>query len=198
MNRSKQITLKIALLASGAMLLPQAAFAQLEPQQAPESTDDIDEQLSEEVSVDEIVVTGFREALNAATAIKRESTSQVDVIVAEDIAKFPDTNLAESLQRIPGVAIQRDAGEGRAIVVRGLGSQFTRVRVNGMEAIATSTDGASSNRERGFDFNIFASELFSSLVVHKRPSLRWTRGRLALWSISIRAIHWHSIRAFTS
>lgn len=178
MNRSKQITLKIALLASGAMLLPQAAFAQLEPQQAPESTDDIDEQLSEEVSVDEIVVTGFREALNAATAIKRESTSQVDVIVAEDIAKFPDTNLAESLQRIPGVAIQRDAGEGRAIVVRGLGSQFTRVRVNGMEAIATSTDGASSNRERGFDFNIFASELFSSLVVHKTAESSLDEGSL--------------------
>ncbi len=64
------------------------------------------------------------------------------MIVAEDIAKFPDTNLAESLQRIPGVSIQRDAGEGRAITVRGLGPQFTRVRVNGMEAISTSTDGA--------------------------------------------------------
>ncbi|WP_163367712.1 TonB-dependent receptor plug domain-containing protein, partial [Enterobacter hormaechei] len=89
--------------------------------------------------------------------------SSVDAIVAEDIAKFPDQNLAESLQRIPGISIQRDAGEGRAITVRGLGAQFTRVRVNGLETVATSTDGASANRDRAFDFNVFASELFSSL-----------------------------------
>ena len=90
-----------------------------------------------------------RVARTPRSTAKRDSDSQIDVIVAEDIAKFPDPNLAESLQRIPGVAIQRDAGEGRAITVRGLGPQFTRVRVNGMEAIATSTDGATANRERG-------------------------------------------------
>ncbi len=121
----------------------------------------------------EIVVTGFRQSLEAALNLKRKSVGAVDAIVAEDIAKFPDQNLAESLQRIPGISIQRDAGEGRAITVRGLGAQFTRVRVNGLETIATSTDGASSNRDRAFDFNVFASELFSSIVVHKtaEPSL---------------------------
>lgn len=178
MKKSENHTLKIALLASGAMLLPHAAHAQTGQENVAENQDQSVGVPSGNISVDEIVVTGFREALNAATAIKRESTSQVDVIVAEDIAKFPDTNLAESLQRIPGVAIQRDAGEGRAIVVRGLGSQFTRVRVNGMEAIATSTDGASSNRERGFDFNVFASELFSSLVVHKTAEASLDEGSL--------------------
>ena len=85
----------------------------------------------------EIVVTGFRQSLQAALNVKKQSVSAVDAIVAEDIAKFPDQNLAESLQRIPGISIQRDAGEGRAITVRGLGSQFTRVRVNGMETVAT-------------------------------------------------------------
>ncbi len=122
---------------------------------------------------DAIVVTGFRESLGAALNLKRESVSSVDAIVAEDIAKFPDQNLAESLQRIPGISIQRDGGEGRAITVRGLGPQFTRVRVNGMETVATSADGASANRDRAFDFNVFASELFNSLVVHKtaEPSL---------------------------
>ncbi|MBX3565204.1 MAG: TonB-dependent receptor [Sphingomonas sp.] len=120
-----------------------------------------------------IVVTGFRQSLGAAINVKRNSVSAVDAIVAEDIAKFPDQNLAESLQRIPGVSIQRDAGEGRAITVRGLGAQFTRVRLNGLETVATSTDGASANRDRAFDFNVFASELFNSLVVHKtaEPSL---------------------------
>src|SRR3546814_6821995 len=79
-------------------------------------------------SEDEIVVTGFRASLDKALDQKRDSIAAVDVIVAEDIAKFPDQNLAESLQRIPGISIQRDAGEGRAITVRGLGAQFTRVR----------------------------------------------------------------------
>lgn len=128
--------------------------------------------------VEEVVVTGFRQSLGAAIAVKRESVSSVDVIVAEDIAKFPDQNLAESLQRIPGISIQRDGGEGRAITVRGLSGQFTRVRVNGLEAIATSTDGASANRDRAFDFNVFASELFNSLVVHKTAEASLDEGSL--------------------
>ena len=164
-------TARIVLLASSAILLPQAAFAQ----------DTAEEEVAAPPAEEEgptIVVSGFRESLNAAIAAKRASDSQIDVIVAEDIAKFPDTNLAESLQRIPGVAIQRDAGEGRAITVRGLGPQFTRVRVNGMEAIATSTDGASASRERGFDFNVFASELFSSIVVHKTAEASLDEGSL--------------------
>ncbi|MEH6684589.1 MAG: TonB-dependent receptor [Qipengyuania sp.] len=125
-----------------------------------------------------IIVSGFRQSLNAAISAKREAVGQVDVIVAEDIAKFPDTNLAESLQRIPGVAIERDAGEGRQITVRGLGGQFTRVRVNGMETIATSVDGASFNRDRAFDFNVFASELFNSIVVNKTASAALDEGSL--------------------
>lgn len=126
----------------------------------------------------EIIVTGFRRSLDAALNVKRESVSSVDAIVAEDIAKFPDQNLAESLQRIPGISIQRDAGEGRAITVRGLGAQFTRVRVNGLETVATATDGASSNRDRAFDFNVFASELFNSIVVHKTAEASLDEGSL--------------------
>lgn len=125
-----------------------------------------------------IVVTGFRGSLEAALNVKKQAVAAVDAIVAEDIAKFPDQNLAESLQRIPGIAIQRDGGEGRAITVRGLSSQFTRVRVNGLETITTSHDGASSNRDRAFDFNVFASELFSSIVVHKTASAELDEGSL--------------------
>lgn len=126
----------------------------------------------------DIVVTGFRRSLEKALNLKRESVSAVDAIVAEDIAKFPDQNLAESLQRIPGITIQRDGGEGRTISVRGLGAQFTRVRVNGLETVATSTDGAAANRDRAFDFNVFASELFSSLVVHKTAEASLDEGSL--------------------
>jgi len=106
-----------------AMVFAAAASAQEAP--APAPADD---------QVEAIVVTGFRKSLDAALNAKRDSVSSVDVIVAEDIAKFPDQNLAESLQRVPGISIVRDGGEGRAITVRGLGSRFTRVRVNGMEA----------------------------------------------------------------
>ena len=90
----------------------------------------------------------------------------MDAINAEDIADFPDANLAESLQRLPGIALDRDNGEGRSITVRGLGSDFTRVRLNGLETLSTaaaSDSGAAPNRGRGFDFNVFASDLFSSL-----------------------------------
>jgi TonB-dependent receptor len=126
----------------------------------------------------DIVVTGFRQSLGAALNVKRTSVSSVDAIVAEDIAKFPDQNLAESLQRIPGISIQRDAGEGRQITVRGLGAQFTRVRLNGLETIATATDGATANRDRAFDFNVFASELFNSIVVHKTAEASLDEGSL--------------------
>lgn len=174
--------IRIALMAGTAtMFAPSIALAQGSATQAEvgdQATDEVSEQISTDAPASEIVVTRFRESLNAAIAAKRRSASQVDVIVAEDIAKFPDTNLAESLQRIPGISIQRDAGEGRAITVRGLGAQFTRVRVNGMEAIATSTDGASANRDRGFDFNVFASELFSSIVVHKTAEAKLDEGSL--------------------
>ena len=97
------------------------------------------------------------------------------------IAEFPDNNLAESIQRVPGVAIARDAGEGRTITVRGLGPQFTRVRINGMEAQSTTSATDSSggaNRGRGFDFNVFASELFNSITVRKTQQAEISEGSL--------------------
>jgi TonB-dependent receptor len=131
--------------------------------------------------IEEVVVTGFRASLNAALDDKRASASAIDSIHAEDIAKFPDANLAESVQRIPGVSISRDAGEGRNISVRGLGPQFTRVRINGMEAQSTTggTDSSGgSNRNRQFDFNVFASELFNSITARKTSSAEVEEGSL--------------------
>jgi len=131
--------------------------------------------------IEKIVVTGFRASLESALNKKREDNGIVDVIKAEDIAKFPDTNLAESLQRISGVVIDRDAGEGRSITVRGLGSDFTRVRINGIEALATTggTDSSGgANRSRGFDFNVFAADLFNSITVRKSSSADVDEGSL--------------------
>ena len=156
-------TLALSVSASAlALLLAGAANAQEAPSD--------DSAAAEE----EVVVSGFRSSLSQALEVKRSTTSMVDAIVAEDIAKFPDQNLAESLQRIPGVAIERQGGEGRRISVRGLGSQFTAVRLNGLQTIAAGADNAS----RSFDFNIFASELFNSLVVHKSYTASLDEGSL--------------------
>ncbi len=132
-------------------------------------------------SNEEIVVTGFRASLAAAIEIKRDEVAAVDAIVAEDIADFPDANLSESIQRIPGVAITRANGEGRQISVRGLGAQFTRVRLNGMEAMSAtgSTDAeGGTNRGRNFDFNVFASDLFNNITVRKTASAEVEEGSL--------------------
>lgn len=129
----------------------------------------------------EIVVKGFRASLNSALNLKRNETATIDAIKAEDIAEFPDLNLAESLQRIPGVAISRVNGEGRNISIRGLGPEYSRVRINGMEAIGTTggTDNSGGvNRGRGFDFNIFSSDLFNSLAVRKTATADVEEGSL--------------------
>jgi TonB-dependent receptor len=131
--------------------------------------------------LEEVVVSGFRASLGSALAQKRESSGVVDVIKAEDIADFPDSNLAESIQRVPGVSISRIAGEGKAITVRGLNPSFTRVRINGMEAQSAAsgtTSDRGANIGRGFDFNVFASELFNSIAVHKTTSADNVEGSL--------------------
>src|SRR6202171_6581822 len=87
----------------------------------------------------EIVVTGIRASLTSARDIKRNSEGIVDAIAPENIGKLPDTNLAESLQRITGVSIDRSGGEGEFITVRGFGPEFNTVLVNGRQ-MATATD----------------------------------------------------------
>src|SRR6187402_3449607 len=77
--------------------------------------------------LEEVVVTGLRGSLKASMEIKRDATGVVDAISAEDIGKFPDTNLAESLQRISGISIERRDGEGAQITARGFGPQFNLV-----------------------------------------------------------------------
>lgn len=144
----------------------------------------------QDVPAADIVVTGFRAALNNALAQKREETAAVDSILAEDIGKFPDSNLAESMQRIPGVALSRgDGGEGRNISVRGLGAQFTRVRINGMEGVSqvSGTDirgGVAGGRS--FDFVTFPTEIFSALSVRKTTSPDIEEGSLGA-TVDLRA-----------
>jgi iron complex outermembrane recepter protein len=132
---------------------------------------------------DEVVVTGFRQSVQNAVEVKRRSANVIDVIKADDMASMPDANLAESIQRIPGVSITRDGGEGRSVTVRGLGGDFVRTSLNGFESFSTSTGStlgviAGVNRSRGFDFSAFASELFNSVAVNKSQSADMNEGSL--------------------
>jgi iron complex outermembrane receptor protein len=133
--------------------------------------------------VDEVIVTGYRKSLTEARKIKKDATIEVDAIVADDIAKFPELNLAESLQRLPGVQITREGGEGREIALRGLGPDFSRVQLNGMEVLGNDDSAMDSlgqrTRDRAFDFNIFASELFSKVEVEKTFQASQNEGGMA-------------------
>ena len=119
--------------------------------------------------VETIAVTGIRSSVAKSMDVKRSSAGVVDAISAEDIGDFPDTNLAESLQRITGVSIDRSGGEGQLITVRGFGPQFNTVLVNGRQM-------ASENQSRAFSFDTIASELVSSLDVHKTSTATMQSG----------------------
>ena len=133
--------------------------------------------------MEEVVVEGFRGTLMQSRDLKRDAVGTRDSIVAEDIADFPDLNLAESLQRVPGVTITRDGGEGRRIALRGLDSNFSLVQLNGMDVLGntdTAMDSRSQgSRDRAFDFNLFASELFNRIDVNKSYSASQDEGGMA-------------------
>lgn len=114
-----------------------------------------------------IVVTGFKRSLQDSIDLKRDSAVVVDAISAEDVGKFPDQNVAEALQRITGVAIDRSGGEGQSITVRGLGPEFNAVLLNG-RTLATDNPG------REFSFDVLSADIIQSAEVYKssQPSLQ--------------------------
>lgn len=132
-------------------------------------------------TLEEIVVTGFRSSLANSTNDKRNATGFQDSIFAEDIGKFPDTNIAESFNRVPGITINREvSGEGISVAIRGLGTNFTKVLLNGAPVAVASTgrtDAQSTNRE--VDLDMFPTELFTQLTVSKSPNAGMVEGGAA-------------------
>jgi len=176
-NRSR------GLISAALGILSLGSAVAAEPAEADKSADPTRASADDDSATDvgEVVVTGYRMSLRNAVDLKKNADVMMDAINAEDIADFPDANLAESLQRLPGIALDRDNGEGRNITVRGLSSDFTLVRLNGLEALSTaaaSDSGTAPNRSRGFDFNVFASDLFSSLQVRKTAAASADEGSL--------------------
>ena len=121
------------------------------------------------------MVTGIRNSLSQAMDIKRNSAGVVDAISAEDIGKFPDSNLAESLQRVTGISIERRDGEGAQVTARGFGPQFNMVTLNGRQVPGADAFGASGQvaiggvdgGTRAFNFAQLAAEAISGIEVYK-------------------------------
>jgi TonB-dependent receptor len=128
-----------------------------------------------------IVITGYRGSLQSSTNAKKRSVGFVDTIFAEDIGKFPDTNIAESFNRIPGITITREiTGEGVQVSIRGLGPNFTRVTLNNAPIMVASTgrDG-DQGANRQVDLDLFPTELFTKLTVTKSPTSAMLEGGAA-------------------
>lgn len=126
----------------------------------------------------DIVVSGYRRSLQEAIDLKRDNVGFSDSIIATDIADFPEQNLSEALQRVPGVTIERNKGLGTRVNVRGLPSEFTFVSIN---KLAT----ASGSGGRDVEFDTFASELIQSVTVQKSPRASDEEGGIA-GSVAIR------------
>ncbi|MEO1553835.1 MAG: TonB-dependent receptor [Pseudomonadota bacterium] len=145
-------TLKFAISASVAALLCGGVAIAQESADTPETAD--------ERTLQTVTVKGIRGSLKASLDVKRAANQIVDAVSAEDVGKFPDANVAESLQRITGVAIDRSGGEGQFITVRGLGPEFNTVLLNG-RTIATDNDG------REFSFDVLSSDIIQRAEVFK-------------------------------
>lgn len=130
-----------------------SARAQSEPNTNANDTDD---------AMDEIVVTGFRASLIDSINSKRTATSIVEAISAEDIGKLPDSSIADSLARLPGLAGQRLDGRTSSISIRGLGENFSTATLNGREQVSISDN-------RGIEFDLYPSEIMSGVMVYKTP-----------------------------
>jgi TonB-dependent receptor len=126
--------------------------------------------------IDEVVVTGIRASIEQAQTIRRNANVVVDSITAEDIGKFSNENVAEALQRVPGVQIDREGGEGRFVSIRGLGPQFNRTTVHGRTAVSIGDGGTTQNR--AFNFDSLATEFIARIDVFKTPTAAMDEGGL--------------------
>lgn len=120
-------------------------------------------------NIEVIEVRGILSSLKEAQSIKKMADNVVDALVAEDIGKFPDENVAEALQRIPGISVTRNNGEGQTITIRGLTGDYNITNFNGRKL-------ASDNTNRDFNYDVIASELVGKIEVHKTQKAKLQEG----------------------
>lgn len=133
--------------------------------------------------IEQITVTGYRSSFVRASLLKQKNNQILDGISASEMSVYPDLNIAESLQRISGVSITREAGEGRQVSLRGLPADFTQVTINGVPLLINNDSPMDSRvqkqRDRSLDFNVFASEVFQQVLVKKSYSAEQLPGGVA-------------------
>ena len=120
----------------------------------------------------EIVITGYRRSIEESLQQKRQANAIIDVITAEDIGKFPDKNVADALQRVPGVVITRDGGEGSRVSIRGLQPGLTQTLLNG-NFLAGADSG---DPQRSFNYVMLPSNFIASTEVYKSSEARLEEG----------------------
>jgi len=143
--------------------------------------------------IEEINIVGIAPSLREAAGYKRDSSQLVDVITSTDVGKFPDENIAESLQRISGVQIRRSRGEGQAINIRGLPSAFTLTQFNGRELPSAARGGEQTSDPRSFDFAALPSEFVRTLEVLKSPTADLPEGGLS-GTVKVRTVRPFDLR----
>lgn len=183
----KLVLLAATALSAAAIIAPVFAFAQEAPA-ADVATTHAAASTTDESQV--VVVRGIRRGIKAALDIKKNAIGAVDSIASEDLGKLPDQNVAESLQRIPGVTIDRNRGEGQYVTVRGFGPKFNAVTVNG-RTLATDNEG------REFSFDVLPSELISGADVYKSPQANINGASIGA-TIDIRTMHPLDQKAFVA
>ncbi|WP_026375079.1 TonB-dependent receptor [Aestuariibacter salexigens] len=149
MKQFKHNLIKAALISSGFAFGMSPALAQEADTEA-------------EDNVEVIQVSGIRASLQKSQAIKMSETSIVEVVTAEDIGKLPDSSIAESIARLPGLAAQRLDGRASSVSIRGLGEDFSTATFNGREQVTLGDN-------RGVEFDVYPSEIMNEVVVYKTP-----------------------------
>ncbi len=164
MHGRDALSAAITFALAAAAFVPVSAFAQqaAAPAQAPSAT-----------TLDSVQVTGYRYAIEKSLQQKRDANAVVEVITAEDVGKFPDKNVADSLQRVPGVVITRDGGEGKSVSVRGLDPDLTLTQLNGNYIATSETNDEAS---RSFNYTLLPSNMLSSAELFKSPEARIDEG----------------------
>jgi TonB-dependent receptor len=161
----------MAMAVSIAVLTLASAHAQTAPADKPgDKPDDTKAAAKEPVSV---VVTGYRYSIEKSLDQKREANAIVEVITAEDVGKFPDKNVADALQRVPGVVVNRSGGEGKNVSVRGLSSELTLTQLNGNYIATAESNG---DPTRSFNYMLMPSNMLSSAELFKTPEARIDEG----------------------
>ncbi|MGN6818023.1 MAG: TonB-dependent receptor, partial [Sphingomonas sp.] len=163
--------IRTKLLLGGAVVALAGQFGSANAQTAPSAPADPSAQAAPGSS-DDIVVTGYRASIEASLQRKRDANAIIDVITADDIGKFPDKNVADALQRVPGVVIDRDGGEGKFASVRGLASTLTLTELNG-NYIAPADTGDPS---RSFNYVMLPANMIASVDVYKSSEARLDEG----------------------